>query len=71
MNPPDVIVNDLESAAGSVIFLGQVLLEHSSTKVRIIPRDLLSFAPRLGNALSANNIQQFHGKPSPVGSAIP
>jgi len=57
VNPPAVAINDLETATGGVVLLGQMLVEHSSTEARFIPRDLLSFNPWFGDALPANDIQ--------------
>jgi hypothetical protein len=46
VDPTDVAVDDLETATGSIVPLGQMLVEHSSAEVWIIPRDLLSLSPR-------------------------
>jgi hypothetical protein len=60
VNPPTVAINDLETATGRVVLLGQMDVEHASTEVRFIPRDLLSLSPRFGNTLPAKQIHQLH-----------
>ncbi len=60
MNPGDLALDDLESPAGRVVRLGEMLLEHPLAKARLVPRDLFALGPRLRRGLAVNDVYQFH-----------
>ena len=56
VDPPYMTIDDLEAAAGSIVLLRQMLLQHPPAEARITPRDLFSLCPRSGDALPMNDI---------------
>jgi hypothetical protein len=46
MQPGYMPVNQLRSAAGSIVFLGQVLCQHTLAEARFMPGDIITFFPR-------------------------
>ena len=47
MNPIHMLFDDGRTAAGSIVFLGKMLLEHTAAEIRIVPGDFLAFGPGL------------------------
>jgi hypothetical protein len=39
MYPFNMLIDDLETAAGGIVRLRQMLLKHSSAEIRVIPRN--------------------------------
>jgi hypothetical protein len=56
VNPPDVFIDNLKATTGSVVLLRQMLIEHASAKVWVIPRDLFPLSPRFWVSLPVNDI---------------
>jgi hypothetical protein len=62
VNPTHVFLNLGRAPACHVMCLGEVLREHPLTEPRIIPRDVVSFFPRLRYRSSTHEVEQgFHG----------
>ena len=57
--PHDMVVDGLETAAGGIMLLRKMLLQHSFTEIRVIPGDIVAFGPGLGVGLATDEIKQI------------
>ena len=60
MDPFDVTVDGVGAAAGEVVGLGEVFVEHAPTEVGIVPRDVVAFSPRLWECCSFAEVEEIH-----------
>ncbi len=65
VDPFDLPVDDLAAAAGRIVILRQVLLEHPPAEVGIVPRDVVALAPGRGRHLSVHKVEKLHGASAP------
>ena len=60
VDPGYVGVDLGKAAAGQVVILAQVLLQHPLAKARVVPGDLCPFRPRNGRLGSIDQVHQVH-----------
>jgi hypothetical protein len=70
VDPLNVLVDHLETAAGSVMRLAQVLFEHTLAEAGFIPGYFLALYPGLGDGLSFNDFYEVHSVFSFIGNGM-
>ena len=53
-------IDTLQAAAGQVVLLAQMLLQHPPAEAGLVPGDLLALAPGLEDLGSADQLQEVH-----------
>jgi hypothetical protein len=62
VNPIHVLADDSDAAGGSIMCLGEMLVQHASGEPRLVPGDVVPFRPGKRWGGSIYQVSELHGE---------